>query len=249
MSPVPARVRVSVFLRSFLIQGSWNYRTMIGGGFGFAILPALRWIYRDEPEALADATVRHTEHFNAHPYMAGLALGSTVRLESDRAGADPVRRFKSAVRGPLGGLGDRLVWAGWLPTCLLVGLILVVMSAPPWVVVVVFLGLYNVGHLGFRLWAFRTGLAAGPAVARTLQVADLAEKTDRIQSVATLLLGVLAGLIAGQIIVVDSWGPWMAGAATIAFVTGARLGTRIWRPVAGMLALVILTLILVGTLI
>ena len=248
MRRIPARVRASVFLRSFLIQGSWNYRTMIGGGFAFAILPALRWIYRSSPEALAEAVSRHSEHFNAHPYMAGLALGSTVRLELEEADAEAVRRFKSAVRGPLGGLGDRLVWVGWLPTCLLVGLILVVVSAPAWVCVLTFLGLYNVGHLGFRIWAFRTGWEAGPAVARELQTADLADKTDRIQTVATLLLGLLAGLVAGQILVVDSWGPWMSSAAAVAFVVGARLGTWIWRPVAGGLAVLLLSLIVIGAL-
>lgn len=248
MRTIPARVRIAVFLRSFLIQGSWNYRTMIGGGFGFCMLPALRWIYRDRPDDLIEATGRHTEHFNAHPYMAGLALGSTVRLEAEGADPQAVRRFKAAVRGPLGGLGDRLVWVGWLPATALVGLILVVLGAPPWAAAGAFVTLYNVGHLAFRRWAFRSGLKAGTGVAPMLQAAELAEKTDRVQGVAAGLLGVVAGLVAGQIIIVDSWGPLMALAAVVAFAVGVRLGTRIWRPMAGLLALVLLILTIAGTL-
>jgi hypothetical protein len=40
--PAPRARLASAFLRSFLIQGSWNYHTMIGCGFAFAMLPGLR---------------------------------------------------------------------------------------------------------------------------------------------------------------------------------------------------------------
>ena len=103
--------------------------------------------------------------------------------------------YLSAVRGPLGGLGDRLVWAGWLPVSLLVGLVLVAAGGSPAVVVLTFLGVYNAGHLAIRGWAYRVGLAEGPAVSRKLQAVDLAGKTDRIQGLGALLLGGLWGLL------------------------------------------------------
>ena len=56
MSAARRRFLVRSFLRSFSIQGSWNYRTMIGGGFGHAILPALRWLYRGNSAKLTEAT-------------------------------------------------------------------------------------------------------------------------------------------------------------------------------------------------
>jgi hypothetical protein len=37
-----------VFLRSFAIQGSWNYRTLQGSGFAFALMPVLRYVHGDE---------------------------------------------------------------------------------------------------------------------------------------------------------------------------------------------------------
>ena len=38
----PRQDLVASWWRTFAVQGSWNYRTMIGGGMAFAILPLLR---------------------------------------------------------------------------------------------------------------------------------------------------------------------------------------------------------------
>lgn len=246
MSAVPGRVLASVFLRSFLIQGSWNYRTMIGGGFGFAIMPALRWLYRGREEELARAAARHTQHFNAHPYMAGLAIGATIRLEGDGASSDAVERFKSAVRGPLGGLGDRLVWTAWLPFALLIGLILVAAGAGPAVVVVAVLAVYNVGHLAFRGWAYRAGLEAGPTVARSLHAADLGGKSDRVQALDALLLGVLLGLLTVRAAGYGAVGWGVLAAGGVALAVGARGGARLWKKTAGGVAVVIIVLLISG---
>ncbi|MGH7464052.1 MAG: PTS system mannose/fructose/sorbose family transporter subunit IID, partial [Longimicrobiales bacterium] len=58
MRRLPASVRWRVFLRSFSIQGSWNYRTLQGSGFAYALMPVLRWVYGDT-EQLQEAVVRH----------------------------------------------------------------------------------------------------------------------------------------------------------------------------------------------
>ena len=195
MAVLSRRVRASAFARSFLIQGSWNYRTMLGSGFAFAMLPALRLIFRDDPAALEASLRRHLEHFNAHPYLANVALGAALRLEAEGASADAVRRFKTAVRGPLGGLGDALVWASWLPAVSLLALTLVWLEVPGWVAVLVFLAVYNFGHLGLRAWGFRAGLAEGMGVARSLGRAALTRWTERVRTLATVALGLLAGAI------------------------------------------------------
>jgi PTS system mannose-specific IID component len=241
-------VLLRAFLRSFLIQGSWNYRTMIGNGFGFALMPVLRWLYRDDPDGLARATARHTEHFNAHPYMAGLAIGATARMEADGAAPEAVRRFKSAVRGPLGGLGDRLVWAGLLPCTVLVALVLAVVGADAGVVVVTFLVLYNLGHLTVRGWAFRTGVDAGPGVGSRLAAVDLGGKAERVQGVGVVLLGVLTGLLTAR--AVSAGGPgWAAAAAGAAMLAvGGKVGLRIWRPMSAVLMVLIVMLTVWGTL-
>lgn len=221
----------SVFLRSFLIQGSWNYRNMLGGGFAYALLPVLRRLYR-EPAARAKAVGRHLELFNAHPYLSNVALGAAVRLESEGADPETVRRFKLAVRGPLGSLGDRLMWATWLPGVSLMALTLYWIGLPGWVAVVAFLLVYNLGHVGLRLWAFRIGLADGREIGSRLATADLSGLAFRLQKVAAFCLGALvaAVLVGGQGL--GAAGPTWIVLATAAALAGLFVGHRAWRPAA-----------------
>lgn len=232
IAPFSRSSLASVFARSFLVQGSWNHRTMLGSGFAFAMLPALRLLYRGRPQELESSIRRHLEHFNAHPYLACLALGAVLRLEAEGEDPEAVRRFKTAVRGPLGGLGDALVWAAWLPAVSLAALSLFWLGVPGWVAVVTFLVTFNVGHIGLRAWGFMTGLGQGRAVGRSLSAAALGRWTERVRSAGALLLGLFSGaVLAGEGGLADA-GPVWAGLASAAFVGGTLLGHRIWRPAA-----------------
>lgn len=232
MAVLSRRVLASAFARSFVIQGSWNYRTMLGSGFAFAMLPALRSIFRGNPVALEASLRRHLEHFNAHPYLSNVALGAALRLEADGEPEESVRRFKMAVRGPLGGLGDALVWASWLPAVSLSALSLVWMGVPGWVAVLVFLVVYNLGHLGLRAWGFQVGLSEGRGVARSLGHAALTRWTERVRTLATLLLGLLLGTVLSAEGGLGDAGAQWGGLAAVAFVAGALVGHRLWRPAA-----------------
>jgi PTS system mannose-specific IID component len=223
---------VGTFLRSFVIQGSWNYHTMLGTGFAWAMLPGLRRIFRDDPKGFENAVLRHLEHFNAHPYLAGVALGAALRLEADGADPEVVRRFKSAVRGPLGALGDTLVWAAWLPGVAVAALALYWLGVPAVWAAASFLLLYNVGHIALRAWGLRAGLASGRDVASRLTRADLAGWARRLEPAGVFLIGLLAGALltaptgfreAGVVWIV------LGGAA---FVVGLLGGHRTWRPAA-----------------
>ena len=232
MSALSRRAIMSTFMRSFLVQGSWNYHTMLGTGFAFAMLPGLRRIFDDDAQAMDASVRRHLDHFNTHPYLANVALGAALRLEADGADAQTVRRFKTAVRGPLGGLGDSLVWAAWLPTVSMAGLALWWIGLPVWVVVGLFLILYNAGHLALRIWGFRSGLRDGRDVARALSEARLAQLGERIKSIASLLVGVLSGvMLAGRGGLSDAGVLWLVP-AIVCFVVGLLVGHRVWRPAA-----------------
>lgn len=249
MTAVPVRARVSTFLRSFTIQGSWNYRTMIGGGFAFSMVPVLRRLFPAGSGALRDAVSRHAEHFNAHPYMAGLALGAATRLEAEGADPETIRRFKNAIRGPLGGVGDHLVWAAWLPTIALLALVLALLGASPWWTLALFLVLYNGGHLGLRIWGFRTGLRDGRRVAEHLKGAGLSRRADGIRRVGAVLLGAfLGGLVIrameGAAPAPSVW-PWI-GLAAATFLVGTRVGRVAWGPALGLLVAILLGIPLLG---
>ncbi|HEX6535442.1 MAG TPA: PTS system mannose/fructose/sorbose family transporter subunit IID [Gemmatimonadaceae bacterium] len=166
---LPWRTWLVMFARLLAVQGSWNYELMLGTGIGYATEPALRSL----PGGLGgaayhEALARQSRYFNAHPYLAAVAVGALARAEL--AGQPPaqIERFRSAMCGPLGSVGDRLVWAGWLPCCSMLALLAYGLGAGAAAVVTLFLVVYNVGHIGLRAWGLRVGWRNGLRVASAL---------------------------------------------------------------------------------
>ena len=117
------RTRLAMFVRLLAIQGAWNYETLLGNGIGFCVEPALRLLpgARTAP-AYRAALARQSQYFNAHPYLAAVAVGALARAELEASRRRKIERFRTALCGPLGSVGDRLVWAAWLPACSLAAL-------------------------------------------------------------------------------------------------------------------------------
>lgn len=167
--PLDPALHASMYLRMLGIQGSWNYEILVGNGMGFCIEPALRRLPGGvDGEAYRSALARQAVYFNAHPYLAGLAVGALARAELEQVPPARIERFRTALCGPLGSVGDRLVWAAWLPACSLVAILLFGFGWSPLGVVAGFLILYNLGHLGLRDWALRAGWHHGLRVATAL---------------------------------------------------------------------------------
>jgi len=91
---------------------------------------------------------------------------------------------------------------------------------------------YNIGHLGLRLWGFRTGLRHGRGVGGSLARAALGAWTERLRAVDALLLGILTGAVLGGSGGLAESGALWTGLALCAFVVGDIVGHRIWRPTA-----------------
>ncbi|HEY0672438.1 MAG TPA: PTS system mannose/fructose/sorbose family transporter subunit IID [Longimicrobiales bacterium] len=247
MKRFPRAVLTSVLWRSLLIQGSWNYRSLIGNGFAYALLPALRYIYRNRPDELAAAVTRHTELFNSHPYLSPLALGAVSTLEAVEP-PEVVARFKAAVRGSLGTLGDRLVWAGWRPICALFALLLGAVGAPWWLVVLSFLGIYNAGHIALRWWSFRFGFQHGKHVGEELRKTPVQKAQHLFDFVGALLVGALLPLMIARP-ALPGWGGMLwTVALAIAALLGLTFGGRVRTPVALVLSLATLLALLVDAL-
>ena len=239
----PFVVRLRVFLRLFFVQACWNTRSMLGHGFAFAMIPALRWLHSD-PESFRSSLSRHVTHFNAHPYLAPLGIGAVIRLEAEGKPPQHIEHFKTAIRGPLGGLGDRLIWAGWLPAVSLVALVLVALEKPPGWVLVTFLVVFNLGHLALRFWSVKAGYEAGFNVASKLKDAGLDSKAEALGRLTSLLLGFVMGLLASAS-VSEGLGLWLPLAGAL-FLVGVRARRRAWRPAALLTAGVVVLIGLVG---
>ncbi len=188
--PLDASTHLAMFVRSLAIQGSWNYEILVGNGVGFCVEPALRRLPGgiDGP-AYRQALARQSAYFNAHPYLAALAIGALARAEIDQVAPVRIERFRTALCGPLGSVGDRLVWASWLPACSLLALLLFGLGASPLGVAVGFLVLYNIGHLALRDWGLREGWRHGLRVASALGHPVLQHGPRYIGRVAAVLGG------------------------------------------------------------
>lgn len=239
---LPFRTRMAIFIRLLAIQGSWNYEILLGNGIGFCIEPALRLLPGGPhtPEFHA-ALARESRYFNAHPYLAAVAVGALARAELD--GEDPVRieRFRTALCGPLGSVGDRLVWAGWLPLCSLASLAVFGLGASAASVIALFLVAYNIGHFGLRIWGLNTGWNHGLRVASALGNPVLRRGPQQIGRLAALATGIAIPLALGRII-----GPGrnLMGGVLVAVALGSFLIVRLQSRIEGWrLSLIVLAVL------
>jgi PTS system mannose-specific IID component len=236
---VPRSALAASLLRSFAIQGSWNYRTLIGCGFAFALLPVLRTIYAQRPDEYEAAVQRHTAVFNSHPYLAPMALGAVAVLEASEE-AVVVDRFKSAVRGSLGTLGDRLIWAGFRPVCILLALLAFALGAQWALATFGFLVLYNLGHVATRIWALSFGLHHGKRLGEKLRSAPVERIQHILHTAGAFTVGALVPLLlAGRPLAEESAPVWLIIGA-LGAAAGARFGGAMRTPV--MLVLIAITL-------
>ena len=214
-----------VFARLFTIQASWNYERMQGVGFGHAAEPALRALEGGRGGSrYREALAREARFFNAHPYVAGLAVGAALRAELDGEPPERIARLREALSGPLGSLGDRLFWASWLPVCSAIALFAFIFGAKAWAALL-FLVLYNLAHLACRAWALRAGWERGLQVAAAL--------STPVMRLANRIAAPLAGLCVGAVLpLMFAWQ-----------VERSRIPTRVSAIVGALLFVVLLRLV------
>jgi PTS system mannose-specific IID component len=182
-----------MFWRSLFLQASWNPRGMQNLGFAYAMGPALGELYPD-PAARVEATARHLEFFNCHPYMAAAVLGGAARLEERVAAgeAEPrtVSQYKHTLAPPFAALGDGFFWLALRP----VAALLAAVSAPFLGLgcVLIFLGLYNSVHVVARVWMFAAGYAHAEGIVETLGRAHYASGTPLLKACGAALAGAMA---------------------------------------------------------
>ena len=192
---------------------------MTGPGMGHALAPLLARIHMNDPVALREAIQRHSRAFNAHPYLAPVAIGALARLEFDGEDADTQTRFRAALRAPLGALGDGVAWAGWRPFCASASAIGFLLGLDPVFAAGAFLFVYNAGHLALRIWGLRCGWRSGRAVASALKRAPLRRLERGLVLANQVLLGTLAALLIAPLPGGMSVA-WLGGGAVIAALMG-----------------------------
>ncbi|MGK2934634.1 MAG: PTS system mannose/fructose/sorbose family transporter subunit IID [Gemmatimonadaceae bacterium] len=246
---VPFMTRLVTWLRLFAVQGSWNYEILLGNGIGFCAEPALRLLPGGHGgDKYRRALARQSRYFNAHPYLASVAVGALTRAELEEVDPAKIERFRTALAGPLGSVGDRLIWSGWLPLCSLLALGAYGVGGSAGLVVALFLIAYNAGHVAIRAWGLKVGFSQGTEVAKSLASPLLRRAPEWLDRAGALLAGIAVPTavqravgIGGEVSAV-AIGAVLVGGVVLARIPKTSVG---WRLALGVLSIIVLYAVLV----
>lgn len=105
-----------VYNRHYQLLGCFNYERQMSSGYAWTMMPALRELYGDNPQEMKKAVKRHLEFFNCATTPSPFIIGITCAMEEQNA-ADPehydatsITGVKTALMGPLAGIGDSFFW-------------------------------------------------------------------------------------------------------------------------------------------
>jgi len=236
-------------VRLLAVQGAWSYERMTGIGMGYAAEPLLQDLASTAPERHRAATARSAEFFNCQPYLAGLALGATVRAEHDGVPGEQIQRLRTALCSPLGALGDQVFWAGLVPLLVAAALVAVALGAGGYALAAVLL-LFNGVRLLVARWAVRTGLETGMQVGTAVSGSWLPRAAVRITAPAVFAVGLALPITAAWLLQGDDI-PLAreltpAGLALLGAVVLRRIGGARWTAPAVALALSAVVALWVG---
>lgn len=185
--------RMAVCWRSTFLQGSWNYERMQNGGWAYAMIPAIKKLYKSKEERAA-ALKRHLEFFNTHPYVASPVLGVTLALEEERANGAPVddvtiQGVKVGMMGPLAGIGDPVFWFTVRPILGALGASLAMngnILGP-----IIFFLAWNIIRMAFMWYTQEFGYKAGSRISEDLSGGLLQDITKGASILGMFILGSL----------------------------------------------------------
>lgn len=231
-------------LRLAALQASWTYERMQGIGISVAMEPLLKPL-DSIPERSRAARARSAQYFNAHPFLAGAAVGALAKAELDHEPGERILRLRTALSGPLGALGDQLFWAGIVPATMGVALIAVGLGGGLKAVGLC-VAAYNLLRVLVTAWGLRIGLAHGLRVAHAIAGSWLPRAAPKAGNVGAVILGASLPLVAAWLLrgagqplratVLLVAGAAAVGALTIrrplsapALTLGAAALTLLWR--------------------
>ena len=102
-------------IRSVFLQSSFNYERMQAGGWTYSMLPALKKIHGSDKKALSESMKDNLEFLNTNPTISGFLMGLVISLEENKEDRKLIQSIKSALFGPLAGIGDAIFWFTVLP--------------------------------------------------------------------------------------------------------------------------------------
>ena len=218
----------SIFWRSLPMEFSWHYERQMHMGFEFMMIPVLRKIYRNDPEKLKSALVRHLEFFNCSMYLIPFIGGIVAAMEEMNAKDDDfdesaISTMKVALMGPLAGIGDSLFF-GTL-RILAIGIGTSFAAQGSILGTILFLAIFNIPQFICRWICTFKGYELGASYLESFQQSGL---MDKFMMAASIVGVMVIGGMTNELIWVNSpitFGSGDAATALIDVINGIMPGT------------------------
>ena len=155
------------FWRSFPLQACFCYERMQNVGFAYQMVPALKKLYPDKKEA-SEALKRHLAIFNTTPAIVTFITGVAIAMEEkfkkakeagEEVDEESVNAVKTALMGPLAGIGDSFFWGTFRIIGAGIGCSLAVNGSI--LGAILFFLIYNIPHLLVRYQGLKIGYKSG----------------------------------------------------------------------------------------
>ena len=185
--------RRSVWWRHQFLQGSWNYERMQNGGWCYAMIPAIKALYKDKDEQAA-ALKRHLEFYNTQPFVSAPIIGVTLALEEERANGievedQAIQGVKVGMMGPLAGVGDPVFWFTIRP---ILGALGASMAMGGSIVgPILFFVAWNLIRMAFLWYTQEFGYSVGTTIAKDLSGGLLGKITEGASILGMFIIGAL----------------------------------------------------------
>jgi mannose PTS system EIID component len=177
-----------IFLRSFFIHTTLNFKRMQNMGFAMSVIPLIKELKLQKKESESILTT-HLQMFNTHPYFSAPIIGSIVRMEEEKACKEETldtSSIKQSFMASYAAIGDIFFWGALRPFTSIMAVILIYMGlifAP-----VVFLLIYTPVHFWVRLNGFIEGYRKGKKGFEFIRSLNLPVIAVKIRWVALIIL-------------------------------------------------------------
>lgn len=183
----------SIFLRSFPIFAgrTGGQVRMHAVGFIWTIMPALRRYYKEGTPEFTDALVRHTMFYNITQNVGTFCIGLVAAMEKENA-QDPnfddrsITAIKTALMGPMSGIGDAIFWGVLRVIAASVGISLAAQGS--WLGPIMFLLIYNVPSILCRWYLTYAGYTLGSDFLAKMNEGGLMQTITKCASILGLMM-------------------------------------------------------------
>lgn len=160
------------------MEYSWNYQKQMSVPFCLMLAPMLKKIYRNDPEGYSDSLTRNLEFFNVTHYLApfvgGIVLSMEELVAKSELKPEAVSQVKTALMGPISGIGDAFFLNTLRVVCAGIGVSLSLSGSlfGP----IVFLLAFNIPAFACRIFGARVGYHLGVSFLSKVQESGMMSK-------------------------------------------------------------------------